>query len=116
MAHCPCQSSSNSCNTLVRKWGWRDLKIGMIGGTGPEGRGLAMQLALAGHDVVIGSAAAPALSAPEKCGAISSLPQVSASSRAVSTASIRLPESQLAGRYAENCWRTDIGIAFPSID
>ena len=31
------------------------MKIGLIGGTGPEGRGLAMQFALAGHDVVIGS-------------------------------------------------------------
>ncbi|MDA0232481.1 MAG: NADPH-dependent F420 reductase [Chloroflexi bacterium] len=31
------------------------MKIGMIGGTGPEGRGLGMQLALAGHDIVIGS-------------------------------------------------------------
>ena len=31
------------------------MKIGFIGGTGPEGRGLAMQFALAGHEVVIGS-------------------------------------------------------------
>lgn len=31
------------------------MKIGLIGGTGPEGRGLGMQLGLAGHDVVIGS-------------------------------------------------------------
>lgn len=29
--------------------------IGFIGGTGPEGRGLALRLALAGEDVVIGS-------------------------------------------------------------
>lgn len=27
----------------------------MIGGTGPEGRGLGMQLALAGHEIIIGS-------------------------------------------------------------
>jgi NADPH-dependent F420 reductase len=31
------------------------LTIGLLGGTGSEGRGLAMRLALAGHDVVIGS-------------------------------------------------------------
>ena len=30
-------------------------KIGLIGGTGPEGRGLALRLALAGHNVLIGS-------------------------------------------------------------
>ena len=29
--------------------------IGFIGGTGPEGRGLALRFALAGEDVVIGS-------------------------------------------------------------
>ena len=29
--------------------------IGFLGGTGPEGRGLALQLALAGEDVIIGS-------------------------------------------------------------
>ena len=29
--------------------------IGFLGGTGPEGRGLALRLALAGHDVAIGS-------------------------------------------------------------
>ena len=29
--------------------------IGLIGGTGPEGRGLALRFALAGHDVFIGS-------------------------------------------------------------
>ena len=29
--------------------------IGFIGGTGPEGRGLGLRLALAGHDVMIGS-------------------------------------------------------------
>ncbi len=29
--------------------------IGLIGGTGPEGRGLALRFALAGHDVLIGS-------------------------------------------------------------
>ena len=30
-------------------------RIGFIGGTGPEGRGLAYRFALAGHEVVIGS-------------------------------------------------------------
>ena len=29
--------------------------IGLIGGTGPEGKGLAVRFALAGHDIVIGS-------------------------------------------------------------
>ena len=29
--------------------------IGFLGGTGPEGRGLALRLALAGEDVIIGS-------------------------------------------------------------
>ncbi len=29
--------------------------IGLIGGTGPEGRGLALRFALAGHDILIGS-------------------------------------------------------------
>ena len=29
--------------------------IGFLGGTGPEGRGLGLRLALAGHDVMIGS-------------------------------------------------------------
>ena len=29
--------------------------IGFLGGTGPEGRGLAVRLALAGEDVIIGS-------------------------------------------------------------
>ena len=37
------------------RWGGGGLKIGFVGGTGPEGRGLALQFALAGHDVVIGS-------------------------------------------------------------
>jgi NADPH-dependent F420 reductase len=31
------------------------LKIGIVGGTGPEGRGLAVRLSLAGHEPVIGS-------------------------------------------------------------
>ena len=31
------------------------MKIGFVGGTGPEGRGLALRLALAGHEVIIGS-------------------------------------------------------------
>lgn len=35
--------------------GTRPATIGFIGGTGPEGRGLAVRLAAAGHDVVIGS-------------------------------------------------------------
>ena len=30
-------------------------KLGLIGGTGPEGKGLAVRFALAGHDIVIGS-------------------------------------------------------------
>ena len=30
-------------------------RIAIVGGTGPEGRGLALRLAMAGHDVVIGS-------------------------------------------------------------
>ncbi|MEE8362631.1 MAG: NAD(P)-binding domain-containing protein, partial [Dehalococcoidia bacterium] len=30
-------------------------RLGLLGGTGPEGRGLAARFALAGHDVVIGS-------------------------------------------------------------
>lgn len=34
------------------------LTIGILGGTGPQGRGLARRLALAGHQVVIGSRAA----------------------------------------------------------
>ncbi len=29
--------------------------IGLIGGTGPEGKGLAVRFALAGHDIIIGS-------------------------------------------------------------
>ena len=29
--------------------------LGFIGGTGPEGRGLALRLAMVGHDVIIGS-------------------------------------------------------------
>ncbi|HET6758113.1 MAG TPA: NAD(P)-binding domain-containing protein, partial [Propionibacteriaceae bacterium] len=34
------------------------MKIGILGGTGPQGRGLARRLAAAGHEVVIGSRAA----------------------------------------------------------
>ncbi len=34
------------------------MEIGLIGGTGPAGRGLALRLASAGHDVVIGSRSA----------------------------------------------------------
>ncbi|MCH7592979.1 MAG: NADPH-dependent F420 reductase [Chloroflexi bacterium] len=33
----------------------RPVSIGFIGGTGPEGRGLAVRFAAAGHDVMIGS-------------------------------------------------------------
>ncbi|HEX6508847.1 MAG TPA: NADPH-dependent F420 reductase [Chloroflexota bacterium] len=33
-------------------------KIALIGGTGPEGRGLALRLALAGHSIIIGSRSA----------------------------------------------------------
>lgn len=31
------------------------MKLGFVGGTGPEGKGLAYRLALAGHEVVVGS-------------------------------------------------------------
>ena len=31
------------------------MRIGIIGGTGPAGRGLAVRSAAAGHDVIIGS-------------------------------------------------------------
>ncbi|HEU4907850.1 MAG TPA: NADPH-dependent F420 reductase [Propionibacteriaceae bacterium] len=34
------------------------MKVGILGGTGPQGRGLARRLAAAGHEVVIGSRAA----------------------------------------------------------
>lgn len=34
------------------------MKIGILGGTGPQGRGLARRLAGAGHDVVLGSRSA----------------------------------------------------------
>ena len=44
--------------------------IGFIGGTGPEGRGLGLRLALAGHDVMIGSRdAARAAEAAERVAA-----------------------------------------------
>ena len=33
----------------------RNQTIGLIGGTGPEGKGLAVRFALAGHNIVIGS-------------------------------------------------------------
>jgi NADPH-dependent F420 reductase len=49
------------------------MKIGVIGGTGKEGRGLALRWARAGHDVVIGSrdiarAEASAAELSETCG------------------------------------------------
>ena len=34
------------------------MKVGILGGTGPQGRGLARRLADAGHDIVIGSRSA----------------------------------------------------------
>ena len=34
------------------------MKVGILGGTGPQGRGLARRLAAAGHDVLIGSRSA----------------------------------------------------------
>jgi 8-hydroxy-5-deazaflavin:NADPH oxidoreductase len=34
------------------------VKVGILGGTGPQGRGLARRLAAAGHDVLIGSRSA----------------------------------------------------------
>ena len=44
--------------------------IGLLGGTGPEGRGLGLRLRLAGHDVMIGSRdAARALAAAERVAA-----------------------------------------------
>ena len=44
--------------------------IGLIGGTGPEGRGLGLRFALAGHDIIIGSRdAARAQDAAERVAA-----------------------------------------------
>lgn len=44
--------------------------IGFIGGTGPLGRGLGLRLAMAGHDVVLGSRTAEkAQAAADDCGA-----------------------------------------------
>ena len=34
------------------------MKVGILGGTGPQGRGLARRLAAAGHEVVMGSRSA----------------------------------------------------------
>ena len=34
------------------------MKIGILGGTGPQGRGLAIRLAASGHEVLIGSRSA----------------------------------------------------------
>ena len=34
------------------------MKVGILGGTGPQGRGLARRLAAAGHEVLIGSRSA----------------------------------------------------------
>ena len=34
------------------------MKLAFVGGTGPEGLGLAMRMAAAGHEVAIGSRAA----------------------------------------------------------
>jgi len=34
------------------------MRIGLIGGTGPEGKGLAYRFALAGHEVIVGSRSA----------------------------------------------------------
>lgn len=45
-------------------------RIGFIGGTGPLGRGLGLRLALAGHDVVLGSRTADkAAAAAQECAA-----------------------------------------------
>jgi hypothetical protein len=60
------------------------LKIGFIGGTGPEGRGLAMQFALAGHDVVLGSrdegrAIETARELADTCGSDEAAPRFSGS-------------------------------------
>ena len=40
-----------------RQWDAR-VKVGILGGTGPQGRGLARRLAAAGHEVVMGSRSA----------------------------------------------------------
>ena len=32
-----------------------DMRIGVLGGTGPAGQGLAARLAAVGHDVILGS-------------------------------------------------------------
>ena len=47
------------------------MRIGIIGGTGREGRGIAMRWARAGHEVVLGSrdAARAAEKARELCAA-----------------------------------------------
>jgi len=44
------------------RWGWRSglcealgMEIGVLGGTGPAGRGIATRLAAAGHEVIVGS-------------------------------------------------------------
>ena len=45
-------SGPGACHKLTNA---RPATIGFIGGTGPEGHGLAVRFAMAGHDVVIGS-------------------------------------------------------------
>ena len=42
---------------MVRRY-YRPMTIGILGGTGPQGRGLTRRLAAAGHSVVIGSRSA----------------------------------------------------------
>lgn len=39
----------------LRRCNGEPMKVGILGGTGPAGRGLGLRLAVAGHDVVLGS-------------------------------------------------------------
>src|SRR5690606_6441355 len=55
------------------------LTIGVLGGTGPQGRGLAYRLAVAGHPVVIGSRSDQR--AHQTAAALAALPKVAAGVR-----------------------------------
>ena len=57
-----CTRSTDAAGREAGRWGWwagvceaRVMRIGVLGGTGPAGRGIAARLAEAGHDVVVGS-------------------------------------------------------------